>query len=374
MNGGSSITFPVADSSGALVWASELARARDRRGDLTCIGCGGRLVLRAGERNAAHFAHVGSEGCSNPESALHQAAKRVIASSIAHRQNDGEPYSATWTCLNCGAARRSNLASPRVKSVEVEVRLDRVRPDIVLRDADGQPRVAIEVVVTHAPEPEAIAWYAANDVSVLEVVPTWDRLNDLRQGFDAPTAHFMRCDGYRHSTPAGGPCACGQHVTSLRLETVAGPECWKCKRVVAVIDVIDTMGAETANRASNPRFGGIEEVAMSMGVSLKKSFSKTEDRTYLMHHCQCGAKAGDYFCYEQTQHNKLIPGATVRHVEVCAHDHWTTIRDTTIPSPAPRRIQGPSTSTRRSDDGWTGVAVESGPTAAKAIRRMFGEY
>lgn len=374
MNGGSSIAFPVADSEGALVWANELAAVNDRRIDLTCLGCRGRMILRAGERNAAHFAHTRSEGCTNPESALHQAAKRIIASSVAFRQDHGQAYLANWRCSSCGAERRSNLASHRVNSVEVEARLGSVRPDIVLRDADGVPRVAIEVVVTHAPEPEAISWYSANAVGVLEVVPAWDRLNDLRQGLDAPTAHFMRCDGYRHNAPASGSCSCGRPARSLRLETIEGPACWKCKRLVDVIDVIDATDCDSASRASDPQFAGIERIAKSMGVNLKTSFSKTEGRSYLMHHCQCGAKAGDFFCYEETRHNRLKPGAKVRHVEVCADGHWTTIRDGTVPSLAPCRIPAPATSARRSDEGWTGVRVEGAISVQSGVRRMFGGY
>ncbi|MEQ9164199.1 MAG: competence protein CoiA family protein [Ilumatobacter fluminis] len=370
----------MADDQGTLVWADDLAAEQRRPTTLTCIGCGGRLVLRAGQRNAPHFAHYDANQCINTETALHLAAKRVIADSINAARIANGRYPARWYCGGCEDDRVVNLATDRVTAAVVEQNLGDVQPDIALLDADKSVRVVVEVVVTHWPEPAALDWYQANSIGVLCVEPGWDTLTDLRSEFTAAAAHHMTCRGWRHPhQPANRTCQCGQPLRSLRFEIAHGGTCWRdgCKRPLPALDVIEVFpdDSQHALRASDPTLVGIAHQARALGLQLRENSSKTENRRYLMHHCPaCGAKAGDYFQYEHSADMTLVAGSEVRHLTMCAAGHWEVMRASRVPDVPPTRIVGPFISQRRSDDGWVGgVGADTAPrtvTARDAIRIM----
>jgi hypothetical protein len=375
----SNISYPVADLDGRLVWAADLAHDQLRPEGLACVGCGARLLLRAGERNAAHFAHYDATQCTSPETALHRAAKRIIADSINSSRRQEWRYAAGWQCGLCKAARHTNLAAASVGGAVLERNLGPVQPDIAILDTAGRPRLAVEVVVTHPPEPETLAWYLDNNIGVLVVEPTWEAIKELREGFTATAAHTMPCTSWRHPLdPTDEQCDCGRPVRSLRVELAHGSDCWRCKREVPAVDVIESFPDRTSRalRASDPSLAGIAKQVKSMRVGLRDDFSKTENRHYLMHHCpHCGAKAGDYFQYEHTAHNTLIAGSDVHHVLLCDGGHWTTLRTDVVPDNSQQRIIGAYTSERRSDEGWTGTDVTyETVTPQQAIRRMFGSW
>jgi hypothetical protein len=379
-NSSSTISYPVADDQGTLVWAADLAVEQRRPDTLTCIGCGSRLVLRAGQRNAPHFAHYDAIQCVNPETALHRAAKRVIANAINAARTAGGRYPAGWFCDGCDDDRAVNLATERITAAVVERNLGQVQPDIALLDAGGSVRVVVEVVVTHWPEPAALDWYQASSIGVLCVEPGWDTLTDLRSGLTAAAAHHMTCRGWRHPhRPANRACHCGQPSRSLRFEVAHGGTCWRdgCKRPLSALDVIEVLpdGSQHALRASDPTLVGIAREARALGLRLRENTSKTENRRYLMHHCPaCGAKAGDYFQYEHSADTTLVAGSEVRHLTLCAAGHWEVVRAARVPDVPPARIVGRFISQRRSDDGWVGgVDVDAAPrpfTARDAIRMM----
>lgn len=115
----------------------------------------------------SHFKHKVKTDCKGlPESAIHSLAKdgifKIIQNAIAKQQE----IIITWTCPDCESHFKVNLLK-KAKYVEKEKRLGSAQPDIVLLDENQEPLVAIEIVYTHAPEPEALKFYDDNSIVVV---------------------------------------------------------------------------------------------------------------------------------------------------------------------------------------------------------------
>ena len=328
------ILVPVADHSGALVWADELARAGHRPQDLTCVGCGGELILRAGERNRAHFAHKHADACTAPETALHKAACRVLADAIAAAGAEGRPFPIASGCEPCRATRAGDLARNGLEVVVDQELADRIRPDLLGR-VDGRDLFVVEVVVTHAPEPQALALYAGRDLPVVVVRPTWETLQRLASGFHAdlqasskgqPGTYEVvsRCRFPRHIGPGLSECpTCDRPARRLTAEVSTLP-CWRrgCGADVRVLDLYDrTEATARMVAASCPDLPALDRVADALGVKLAWRNSKQAQGPYLMHMCpRCGATQGDNFLYSSGPTPVL--DAPVMHLTACP-EHLT---------------------------------------------------
>lgn len=329
-----SILFPVADHAGTLVWASDLAADGDRPRDLACLGCGGALLLRAGERNRPHFAHRAADACTAGESALHAATCRVLTEAISSAARQGTQFPITSACRSCRASRTGNLALP-----DVELRLDRaladgIRPDVLAR-MEGRDLYVIEVVVSHAPEPAALDLYASRDLSVVVVRPTWEALEQFRAGFhpsllaERPGQQgryetVSRCRFPRHVDPGEVACGtCRRPARPLTAEASTTP-CWRgnCGQDVRVLDLYDhTDGHAQLVAASCPDLPDIQELAAELGVSLARRRSRQAGGEYLMHLCgRCRSTQGDNFLYAEGGATPDL-SAFVEHFTVCPSGH-----------------------------------------------------
>lgn len=329
-----SILIPVADQAGSLVWASDLALDGERPMDLTCLGCRGALLLRAGERNRSHFAHRNADTCTAGETALHAATCRVLAEAISSAARESTPFPITSNCRTCRASRTGNLAPPGVV-----LRLDRVltngiRPDLLAR-VDGRDLYVIEVVVTHAPEPAALDLYASRDLSVVVVRPTWDNLEEFRTGLhprllaDQPGQQgryetVSRCRFPRHTDPGEVPCGtCNRPARRLTAEASTAP-CWRdgCRESVRVLDLYDhTDGHPQLVAASCPDLPAVKELAATLEVTVAWRQSRQAGGTYLMHLCGgCGSTQGDNFVYAEGGASPDL-SAPVQHVTICPTGH-----------------------------------------------------
>ena len=164
------VRYPIARSShGQLV---HIDAWRDE--DVACIGCGQPMVGKRGSVNAHHFAHAVERSCS-AETVLHAGTKEAVVSAHARA-----PIRLWWSCVACGETRRATTAE--LDLVTEAAPCDGVRSDVLGRDLTGAPRLAIEVVVTHALEPQTIARYRAAGVSVLLLRPTWEVFRELASG------------------------------------------------------------------------------------------------------------------------------------------------------------------------------------------------
>ena len=329
-----SIRVPVADHAGTLVWAAELGRADERPDGLTCIGCDGDLILRAGERNQAHFAHKHADACTAPETALHKATCRVLADALTSAAADRRTFPIVSTCTPCRAARTGNLAAPGL-DVTVDRQLaDGIRPDLLGRVGDRELFV-IEVVVTHAPEPAALDLYADHDLSVVVLRPTWETLERFAAGFHADLRAtspgqagtyeiVSRCRFPRHVEPGPVTCpTCDRPARRLTAE-VSTLRCWRrgCGADVRVLDLYDRTDAAAAMLAAScPDLPDLDQLAQELDVRLAWRHSKQAQGPYLMHLCpRCKATQGDNFLYTSGPTPSL--DAPVVHLTACP-DHLT---------------------------------------------------
>ena len=130
----------------------------DPSGSYQCPSCQQVFVQRRGSRKRPHFAHkVLSPNCT-PETALHHSFKTLLAEKIQRHLAEERPLPITWDCPKCAGSHAGNLLKKSV-SVALEYRLGERQPDITLFDENQRPVAAIEVVVTHAPEEEALAFF-----------------------------------------------------------------------------------------------------------------------------------------------------------------------------------------------------------------------
>lgn len=124
--------------------------ARGLACDCACSVCGERLIARQGEIREWHFAHESGSDCAgSAESALHAAAKQLLAESggmtvpeICVRTSITIPDGRTGV----GEARRPELWLD-FEAVDVEKSLGGIRPDLIAH-MQGE-LLCIEIAVTH---------------------------------------------------------------------------------------------------------------------------------------------------------------------------------------------------------------------------------
>jgi hypothetical protein len=338
--GAETIRYPVADLDGKLIWAQDYSETAERPKGFRCVGCQGALTLRAGPKRRPHFSHRTNETCSGGETALHRTTIRVISAALEKAIREGRPYPFELSCRSCDANRPGNLARAASSTVEVDrVLSNGIRPDLLIRDRDGVPQIAIEVIVTHAPDEGALIEYNAHNLLVLAVYPTWDSLELMREGLlhlsttaaqGARTELMGRCPFARHlSSEDGALQTCSKCEAISRVVTVEVSEghCWKsqCSQVVRALDIyarIDGRRYLVAAGAGDLR--NVAEIATEVGVILQHRSSKMAGVSYLMNICSCGAHSGDNFIYGGFASESWTPSMSepVRRFEVCANGHW----------------------------------------------------
>jgi hypothetical protein len=337
------IKLPLADHLGDLVWAVDLAQTGERPKDLKCVECSEPVLLRHGEQRQPHFAHRVAVGCTAGESALHRSAIRVIVDGILRAASDGRTYPFPIVCEFCDASRLGNLSRTVGLSIEIDRHLtDAVRPDILVRTADGSPAFAVEVIVTHEPEEGALSAYRSLDIPVIAVYPSWETLEGLRTGLDHLTPRqgfevvgavglMSRCRFPRHLEPEDAePRPCPVCAVESRVVTaeVATGQCWspQCGGRVRVLDVyaIDR-GKRVLIAAGASDLTGIAKIARELGVQLGYRNSKPTGTSYFMNICACGAPSGDNYVYDGALGEKYVPSVTdlVGRYIVCRAGHWT---------------------------------------------------
>lgn len=148
------------NADGRLVLVEEVERGAACA--CVCPGCNAPLIARKGPLIIEHFAHQAATACGGaPESALHLYAKQVIAESRT-----------VWLpeMLAVYRGHRDRLATIRryqAAAAECEARVGDFRPDVILRDPNGD--LAVEVLVTHRVDEEKIAKIRAAGLPTIEI-------------------------------------------------------------------------------------------------------------------------------------------------------------------------------------------------------------
>lgn len=156
------ILYSTALYQGELVEAKDVVKGRP----YTCAVCGGEMIPRQGKQKRPHFAHKArTENCT-PESALHHGFKILLANKLKECIATQQPLEIEWGCRYCLETHIGNLVK-KASRVEVEYNLGKCQPDIALLDAADRVIAAIEVVVTHAPERQALDYYEDEKIGVV---------------------------------------------------------------------------------------------------------------------------------------------------------------------------------------------------------------
>ncbi len=217
------IKISYAERGGQLVHISELETGGFKP-DCLCLECRQALVARIGRIRQPHFAHPpGVPPCSS-ETILHLLGKWFVMQHIERALQEQEPLLICWRCPSCEEDHVENLLECITRSA-VEVQFGPVRPDITLYRQDGHPTAAVEIVVSHEPEPAALDFYLDQEVLVWMVqLATEDDVEIIRK-WKAPL----------RVTPANDYCRqprcpkCHEHMQNRYLWIESVP-CWNCDR------------------------------------------------------------------------------------------------------------------------------------------------
>ena len=152
------------DSKGNRITADEAVRGED----FFCPSCKGAMILRRGEIKIAHFAHKNLTPNCNPETVLHKLGKEKVKHILDNHLDNKEPLTAGFMCNQCYGMHYYDITE-RIQRVELERSLDMFRPDVSLVDLQDSTRAVIEIVVTHAPEPEVLKLYDRKNIIYLRI-------------------------------------------------------------------------------------------------------------------------------------------------------------------------------------------------------------
>jgi hypothetical protein len=136
-----------------------------------CPGCGAPLMAKKGEVNVQHFSHLaGAECATGVETALHMAAKQLIAEKRWLRLPELEVF-VSRSDPACGLfTARKAFRSPaewHFDRVDLELSIGAIRPDAL--GYIGESRAAVEIRVTHAVDSDKDAYLASLELPCVEV-------------------------------------------------------------------------------------------------------------------------------------------------------------------------------------------------------------
>jgi hypothetical protein len=279
-----------------------LANAGDAPKDAlySCPLCFGEMLLRrSGSQGKGakrpHFAHKSLTVNCTPESALHHSFKLLLQGVINSCLSNGEPLRFSWDCSHCNSVHLGNLLK-RAKTVEVEYDLVTCRPDLALLDAEGRVVVAIEIVVTHAPEEAAQKFYKDNNIVLVRI--------DLKSEEDLMKIGAKVGHPDYVSICFNPSCKkCGKHLQKKLMTVIDGP-CWKCGSDMKIAYISSGSGGmiRGSGQHLSPSEFEPEEIsfARSKGVVLKNKYSNVTHSSYLANSCmKCGRFAGDFHLFSQ---------------------------------------------------------------------------
>ena len=309
----SDILYPYAlDKGGSIIEAVDAPRS-----DIySCMNCGERMVVRRGEIKRPYFAHYAENPNCTPETVLHKMAKDKIKAGIDAALSLGFEYPFTWRCHVCDQEHEGDLAlSPR--DVNTEVSLDGVRPDIVLSSMEGKPMVAIEVVVSHSPDQDAVEAYKRLKMPVLLIRPGWEDLEDLKSGLAVFETLNVPCRALKCPK-------CHQILHKIEVSSIKDYPCWNCGKKMRVLwfDNIDPYGQWSTQESKI-------SIARKVGIELKWVYSKTIKSRYIGHLCpSCGALQGDGFIYGELEWLEEIDRDQINDTIECYYcDHCDILFD-----------------------------------------------
>ena len=263
-----------------------------------CPTCSGDMIVRKSGKTGKgsrrpHYAHKASSNCS-PETVLHFLFKTQLHNHLEQCLKQGLSVPIKWDCERCRKTHsRPNLLA-KAKAIALEKAVGPYRPDLSLIDELGEPFLAIEVVVTHAPEEAALDYYKSKGIHVVEYhVSSQEDLNRPK-----------RFQQFEKTTVCLQP-TCPEHgiaMEDLKLVT-AMYSCYKCSAPMKICWIEAHSGSR-----SGPEDFPQEAInaARNEGVQLKSNYSRTRKERCLSHNCpSCRALQGEF--HLSTERGYLTP-------------------------------------------------------------------
>ncbi len=161
-----------------------------------CYGCGRQMVAHLkDDLRQKHYSHKAEAHRCNPNNALHEAAKANIVEGFICAMAERREYVTVTPCSECTAPISTNIARPGAGMASERVVIAGTRSDLVLYDPD--PKLIIEIVVSHDLDEQTYTKYQVSRLPVIKIAPSWDNLEGLRS----------KCVGYEWmNMPLSGRC------------------------------------------------------------------------------------------------------------------------------------------------------------------------
>lgn len=289
------IQYAIRD--GRLVAVKDVERGLDC--NCVCAGCGGSLIARKGDHRAHHFSHAHTTTACSEESVLHVLSKRILRERIERSLAERTPLHVEWKCLQCGGQHRGNLIKTAV-AIEEEYGYGTTRADLMLFNRNNTPFTAIEIIVTHSPEPETKEFYKGKKIYCLEFnIASSSDLEMLEKAQPLKASQLDYCTAPK--------CQCGG-IMDERAIYIVERNCSRCERSMKTAYGLFQWGLAGPEefRSAEVRF------AQEKGVHIERRFSKTVNDHYLANVCpRCRAFWGRHFLCNLWENLGTDPSTTV---------------------------------------------------------------
>ena len=292
--GKSQVRVPFAEKDGRLVHVSAVERGL--KCAAVCPVCRTAVVARKGDKTRHHFAHYPGANCS-AETALHFIAKQLIYDKLITALSIRQVICIYWKCIVCSGRHDLNLLDG-ISSVVTEKSMGTCRPDIALLDSDRNPRILLEIVVSHRPDPLVLDFCSQGQIPLLIFrVRDAESLETLAAQTKLDPTVVLYCPRQR-CTNCGGP------LFPKRMFFFSS-RCWRCNgpMKIAVMEINDKLYGPDYFSESDRRF------AHEQGVVFRQHLNKTKQQMELALGCMnCGVATGSRYLGFHKKRTQKLPG------------------------------------------------------------------
>jgi len=275
----------------------ELVRAADadRKSTYFCRLCDGVFILRKSDRvgpgtKRPHFAHKTLTPNCTPESALHFEFKNLLLREIEDRLERSSELPLSWKCIYCDRKHSGNLLKT-ARTASLEHSLGPCRPDIALFDTNGRVVAALEVVVTHKPDPAARDHYRHNKITLVELHLTSEADLDNIVGKLEQADHVQLCIDRKRCTKCG-------HFQRPVVMRILDAKCYSCrsKMKVPYIEGDYSRGSHIGPEGFTRQE---RKIAADNGALIEWQYSRTLNKKYWAATCgRCRKFVGRNYLYD----------------------------------------------------------------------------
>ena len=154
------------DEEGRILHVSEAGKG----GTYTCPLCGDRIIARnEGKAQRPHFAHFkkADAGCNGEALLLHLFKQKAITLLQIHIEQK-QAFTIHWSCPLCNRPYHKDILQ-QVTSLATDTDIEGHHPDIALLNADGQPVIAIQLLIRKKLTKKTLHFYEEKGIILIQV-------------------------------------------------------------------------------------------------------------------------------------------------------------------------------------------------------------